>query len=171
MLMVRILVVAAAALAVTGCCKLPTSSESKENTPVTSTAKPKAGDRIYNMDFPCDNDPTLRISQIALTPTETRVTVKYRNKDRQTAELSTAPPGQPETFFIEAADQTRTLELRSATGLAISPNKNKVPPGGTLEFTLIFPPIDETWSPIDLHEGKVVKKGLNYWNFTDIPLK
>jgi hypothetical protein len=171
MLTLRPIVAVVIALAVTGCCKLPTSTDSKENTPVTSTAAPKPGERAYNMDFPCDNDPTLRISQIVLTPTETRVAVKYRNKDRQTAEVSTAPPGQPDTFFIEAADQKRTLELRSATGLAINPDKNQVPPGGSLEFTLIFPPIDETWSPIDLHEGKVHKKGLNYWNFTDIPLK
>ena len=143
-------------LAFTACCKLPSTS---------------SGDKVYNMNFPCDNAPGLRITQIAITSAETRIKLHFKNTGTGDTTISTAPPGHMDTFFIEAADQTRRHGLVRATGIAIGPARDRIPSGGTADFTLYFAPIDASWSPIDLHEGEIVRKGMNYWNFTDVPLR
>ena len=85
--------------------------------------------------------------------------------------ISTAPPGQADTFFLEAGDQHRHVQLRAATGIAVGPKRQTLDPGDVVNFALIFGPIDLGWSPIDLHEGEIKKEGTTYWNFTDVPLK
>lgn len=145
------------ALFLTGCCKLPSTGSST---------------KTFNMNVTADNEDGLRITQIVLTPTETRVRMRFQNKDRNTTSISTAPPGKDESFFIEAADQTRRHQLTRSSGIAVSPARENLAPNAVKEFTLYFPPIDDSWSPIDIHEGEILKKGNNtFWSFTDIPLR
>jgi hypothetical protein len=171
MRMIHPLVAAFGVLALTGCCKMPSSSSDSSGPISITPPATTTTDHTYTMDFPCDNEPGLRIRQIVLSATETRILARFQNKGARISEISTAPSGHAETFFIESGDQSRSLELRSSVGIAVSPSKTKVPPNGFIDFTLIFPPIDPSWGPIDLHEGKVYKKGTTYWNFTDIPLR
>ncbi|MBI5532470.1 MAG: hypothetical protein HY898_07135 [Deltaproteobacteria bacterium] len=145
-----------AVLVVAGCCKLPSTAPTE---------------KVYNMNFPADNMPGLRITQVVVNSKETRVKLRFQNTSTQATTISTAPPGHMDTFFIEAADQTRRHGLVRATGISYGPVRDRVAPGATQEFTLYFPPIDASWSPIDLHEGELVKKGVNYWVFTDVPLR
>jgi hypothetical protein len=166
----------ALAVGVAGCCKQKKSS--REEAPIipvptatTASTLAPSGDRVFTMDVPCDNTPDLRIKEIAMTSTETRVTLRYHNTSTRSMSISTSPPGKADTFFIEAADQTRRYALLRSSGIAISPMRDTVRAGATVQFTLYFPPIDFTWSPIDLHEGEIMKKGVNYWNFHGVHLR
>jgi hypothetical protein len=161
-------VLAATAVALAGCCKIPrmTGDDPVETLPVSAP-----GEQVFKMDFPCENTPDLRIKQIVLSATETRVYLRYENSKQNSMSISTAPAGQADTFFLEAGDQHRHVQLRAATGIAIDPKRQTVDPGDGVNFALIFPPIDLGWSPIDLHEGEIKKEGTTYWNFTDVPLK
>jgi hypothetical protein len=157
---------AAACVAAAACCKLPSGGEKESPAPAIAP-----GEKAFNVNFPCNNDPNLTIKQIVLGKTETRVYLHVDNKGRQTYQISTSPPGQADTFFLEAADQHRHVQLTRSTGIAVSPRKQDVAPGGKVDFVLYFPAIDESWGPVDLHEGEVLKEGLTYWNFIDVPLK
>jgi hypothetical protein len=145
------------ALFVTGCCRLPVGG---------------SGEKTYNMNVAADNEDGIHITQIVVTPTETRVRMRFQNKEKGTTSIATAPPGKPESFFLEAADQRRRLQLTRSSGIAVSPNRENVVAGGIKEFTIYFPPIDDSWSPVDIHEGEIMKKGNNtFWTFTDVPLR
>lgn len=161
-------VVPIVALAVTGCCKIPglTKEETKgSGTPTTTSA---SSDKTLVMNHECANDPQLKITKVVRTSTETRVHIRFQNNRGQKNEISTAPPGKPESFFIEAADQTRRMELKYSSGIAVSPGKNTIQPGGSLDFVVVFPAIDDTWSPVDIHEGEVFKKGTTFWQFENV---
>jgi hypothetical protein len=163
------------ALSVAACCKLPLPSGNDDkgasDDKGAKEAKGAKGDKVFNMDHPCDNSPGLTVTKVVLTETETSVHLKYRNLEKKAVSISTAPAGQADTFFIEASDQIRRLGLTRSSGIAVAPNRDTVQPAGVQSFVLYFPPIEPSWGPIDLHEGEVVKKGSNYWNFTDIELK
>lgn len=159
------------ALAATGCCKIPGLSKEKSTEQQPTTTTSASGEKTLVMNHECSNDPDLRITKIVRTPTETRVHIQFKNSKRQATDISTALPGSPESFFIEAADQKRRLELRTATGLALSPAKTTVQPGGIVNFVVFFPAIDDTWGPVDIHEGEVIKKGTTYWNFHEVRIK
>jgi len=163
----RLLALTSACLiAATSCCKLPTGGDKESPAPTVAP-----GEKSYVVNFPCSNDPNLKMTQVVLGPTETRVYLHVDNKGTDTYEISTSPPGQADTFFLEAADQHRHVQLIRSSGIAISPAKQNVRPGGKVDFVLYFPPIDASWGPIDVHEGEVLKQGTTYWNFIDVPLK
>ncbi|MBI5536347.1 MAG: hypothetical protein HY898_26740 [Deltaproteobacteria bacterium] len=163
----RLLAVATIA-ALIGCCKVP---KLLDDSPVETLPASSPGEQVFKMDFPCENNSDLRIRQIVLSPTETRIYLRYHNSRSSSVSVSTAPPGQADTFFLEAGDQHRHVQLRAATGISIGPKRQKLHVGDEVNFALIFPPIDVGWSPIDLHEGEIKKEGTTYWNFTDVPLK
>lgn len=168
-----LVVVPIVALAVSGCCKIPGMSkeESKSGSTTPTTTTTTTGEKTLVMDHVASNDPQLRITKIVRTPTETRVHIKFTCIEKNGTEISTAPPGKPESFFIEAADQTRSLELKYSSGIAVSPGKNSLKAGQSQEFTVVFPAVTDDWSPVDIHEGKVFKKGTTYWNFEDVSIK
>lgn len=170
MLVRALAVVSIVAFAGTGCCKIPDLSkeESKEESKGSSAT---TGEKTLVLNHESSNDPQLKITKIVRTPTETRVHIRFQNNHNGTTDISTAPPNKPESFFIEAPDQSRRMQLKYSSGIAVSPAKNTLKPGQSQDFTIVFPAIDDSWDPVDIHEGEVFKKGQTFWNFENVRVK
>jgi len=156
-------------VAMAACVAVTSSCEPERPSPLPPTAP---GEKAFDVNVRASNEQDLLMRRIVLAPGETRIYLQFSNPSRKhTHEISTALPGKAETFFLEAGDQRRHVQLTRSSGIAISPAKQTVAKGGKVDFVLYFPAIDETWSPIHLHEGEVLKQGTIYWNFVDVALK
>jgi hypothetical protein len=156
------------AIAAASCCAV-TACEPEKDAPLPAIAP---GEKAFDVNARSSSEPDLIIRRIVLAPAETRIYLQFRNPSgKHTHEISTAPPGKAETFFLEAGDHQRHVQLTRSSGIAVSPAKQTVPRRSKVDFVLYFPAIDETWSPMDLHEGEVLKSGTIFWNFTKVALK
>ena len=85
-----------------------------------------------------------------------------------------AKPGGREAMFIEQPDGKK-IALVSSTGIAVQPAASNVPPGGTLEFSLVFGPLDPGVRKFNVYEGEDAKRLMpgetTYWVIHDLEIK
>lgn len=185
--MKRAIVVGVCALAVglSGCCKKPTESSSSGDIPTTTaqptttttaTAAPTAQltTRTFEMDKPGDlTESYIRIKKVTLSPGSTTLNLTITNPNKRAMSVSTAPPGQITTFYIQSQNHDKRFNLIRSEGLAISPSRQTLKPGMSIDFVLVFAALDPDMTVFDLYEGdkKSQKGGTTYWNFSDVTLR
>ncbi len=171
-----------ALLGLQGCCKRSEASGSfasadpsapvSDPVPLVETSKPSAQQRTYTMDWPGDGKLTyLRIKQVVVSPDATSVTIMLKNDTGNSMSVSTSPPGNKESFYIQRADHKKRFKLVHVEGIPLSPQRTNVSTGATLQFTLTFEPIEPTMTVFDVYEGDEQKPGTTYWNFSDVKLR
>lgn len=171
-------------LGLQGCCKkseasptgtpadTATSTSVSDPVPVVETAKPPAQQRTYTMDWPGDGKTSyLRIKQIVVGPNDTTVTINLTNRTGKAMSVSTAAPGHKESFYVQRADHKKRFKLLRAEGIPISPQRTNVPANGSLQFSLVFEPIEPSMTVFDVYEGDEQRSGTTYWNFSDVKLQ
>jgi len=57
------------------------------------------------------------------------------------------------------------------SGIPLKPNKTDLAPGESLEFSLVFGPLPEGMTELDLIEGANQDKSSTYWNFKGVKLQ
>jgi hypothetical protein len=130
--------------------------------------------REYVMDKPGDATETyIRLKKVTVTKENTTINVNITNSTKHQMSISTSPPGQITTFYIQSQSHDKRFNLIRSEGIAITPKTQKLQPGQSTDFTLVFAPLDPDMTVFDVYEGdkKSQKGGTTYWNFSDVTLK
>lgn len=132
----------------------------------TSPQSPHA----YDLDFPAQTSPNIRIRRVEFTPDATLITVSFRADTVDS--IQTGRPGDDEAFYLRDAESTREWELRAVDGIALAPEITDVAPGEEVRFRLRFASLPSDVRRFHLLESKLdTDASLVYWRFLDVPVK
>ncbi len=169
------------ALLLQRCCTPSEAAESRpagvgsegHRVPAVETSKPRTGQRTYLLDKPADRgNAYIRIKAVTVSGERTTVVVLIANSTGRVMHgVSTAAPGASAAFYLRSTDRKRQFVLRATYGIAVTPTKIDIPAGGSLQFTLVFDPIDPAMTAFDMNEGDEQQAGMNYWHFSDVRLQ
>jgi hypothetical protein len=112
------------------------------------------------------------LKTIELSSTSTTLAMQIKNQSKEKLEgLRVSPPGHADAFYIMSPDKKR-FDLRSTAGdLPKDRQSVDLLPGQSLDFTLVFEPLDPSMTEFDLLEGANQDPKSTYWNFKRVKLK
>ncbi|MFO0592078.1 MAG: hypothetical protein U0441_31325 [Polyangiaceae bacterium] len=129
---------------------------------------------VFPMNRPFKEDPRLVLTRVTKEPTGLRLDFVFNNKDSSTVTIKVSPPGDPNAMFVELPDGRR-LANKSAEGISVKPNEDRVAPGEKQRFSLTFDPLPDGVSKFDVYEGAGAKNAApgqsRFWFIRNIYLK
>jgi hypothetical protein len=112
------------------------------------------------------------LDKVVLTGTGTVVWMRLTNDTKRKLEgLRTAPPKDNDAFYIVRRADKKRFELRLVQGLPQKPDSIDLAVGESVTFSLVFAPLDEGMTELDLIEGANQDPQSTYWNFKDVKLQ
>lgn len=178
-----LLSIGALALGGAGCSRLTGSGDGGQPSARPATSAPAVtatatstivAPGVYTVNKPLESDPESMVTTVTIEADTTKLTFSFKNDKKNASVLTLAKPGSREALFLEQPDGKR-VSLRSSSGIAQQPAATTVPPGGTLEFTATFGPLDPGVRKFSMYEGDAAKTAMpgdtTYWVIHDIEIK
>lgn len=141
----------------------------------TSTAtEPAAPKTVFYMSRPFKGDPQLMLTRVTKLPDSLKLHFAYTNKSSIPMTIKVSPIGDANAMYVELPDGRR-LEFRSADGISIKPQDDRIEPGDKQRFSLTFDPLPDGVTKFDVFEGVGGKNAVvgqtKFWYFHNIQLK
>jgi len=108
----------------------------------------------------------LWISKVIITDVEAFVYMHYRNYGSDTARICVHAPGAKGNLVLKPKYRNESRAIVRSYGIDICPSRTAVAPSQEAEFVVVFPDMDEAWSPFDIFENRVA----NPWTFKEVEL-
>ena len=131
-----------------------------------------AQSQVLHLNWPSQQDRSVRVTEIEMTGTQIIVTLNIRNTSSRIIQPRIFPPGHPLSFYILEKSTGRRHYLAGSRGLAVDPNYTALGPGRSVTFKLYFTQIP--LASFSLMEGEPNLRhtipGSIFWDFLNIDL-
>jgi hypothetical protein len=146
------------------------TAKSKKAPAATATAAARTFEPKVHAD---GNAAYVWIDKIVLTSESTTLSMRITNNTKTKLDgLRTAPPKDPDAFYITRKADKKRFDLRSVSGdLPMKPGEITLQPDQAVTFTLVFDPLDKGMTEFDLIEGANQDPKSTYWNFKGVKLQ
>lgn len=152
---------------------VPVATAEPEAPPPEATA-PAAQKTVFYMNRPFKADPQLVLTRVAKLPDGLKLDFVFTNKGSMVFTIKVSPAGDPNAMFVELLDGRR-LEFKSAQGISVKPESDRLEPGDRQRFSVTFDPLPEGVTKFHVYEGEGAKNGppgqSQYWIFRNVKIE
>lgn len=166
----------AAALAATAAPEVVVIPEVAAEPEDTSEAAPQPAPpkTVFHVNRAFKGDPQLVLTRVTRRPEGLTLDFVFSNKGNSVLTIKVSPAGDPNAMVVDLPDG-RQLAFKSARGISIKPDNDRVEPGGKQRFSVTFDPLPDGVTKFDVYEGaggRNAQPGQSqFWFFRNVRLE
>ena len=134
-------------------------------------AEPAPPKTVFYVNRAFKEDRQLLLARVTKQKDGLKLDFVFSNKSNIVLLIKVSPAGDPNAMVVELPDGRR-LAFKSAEGISVKPDSDRIEPGGKQRFSVTFEPLPDGVTKFDVYEGDGGKNAApgqsQFWFFRNV---